>query len=188
MRTTTPPPLFDQIARIFAERGDSAYFGEEVSQSEHALQSAYLADREGAPDELVVAALLHDIGHLVNGHEEDIADGGLDGHHEDFGARWLSSAFGPVVHEPIRLHVAAKRYLCAVDPSYRDALSDASRQSLALQGGPFDASGVAAFEANPRHPEALRLRHWDDAAKVPGLDVPGLDHYRARIEAARADR
>ncbi len=187
MSTMTPIP-FDRIARLFSERGDSAYLGEEVSQSEHALQSAHLAEVEGASDELVVAALLHDIGHLVNGHDEDLADRGLDGRHEDFGARWLSATFGPAVLEPIRLHVAAKRYLCAVDPAYCDALSDASRQSLELQGGAFDAAGVASFEANPHHREAVRLRRWDDAAKVPGLDVPGLEHYRRRIEAAAVAR
>jgi phosphonate degradation associated HDIG domain protein len=181
--STTTPIFFDRIARLFSDRGDSAYLGEEVSQSEHALQSAHLAELEGATDELVVAALLHDIGHLVNGHD-DIAERGFDGHHEDFGARWLSAAFGPAVLEPIRLHVAAKRYLCAVDPPYCEALSDASRQSLDLQGGAFDASGVASFEANPHHREAVRLRRWDDAAKVPGLIVPGLEHYRGRIEAA----
>jgi phosphonate degradation associated HDIG domain protein len=184
LMTMMTPILFDRIARLFSERGDSAYFGEEVSQSEHALQSACLAEREGASDELVVAALLHDIGHLVNGHDEDIADRGLDGRHEDSGVAWLSAAFGPAVLEPIRLHVGAKRYLCAVDPSYRDALSEASRQSLALQGGPFEAAAVAAFEANPHHREAIRLRYWDDAAKVPGLIVPSLEHYRDRIEAA----
>jgi gamma-butyrobetaine dioxygenase len=184
--STTTPTLIDRIARLFSERGDSAYFGEEVSQSEHALQSAHLAEREGASDDLVVAALLHDIGHFVDGHDEDIADKGLDGRHEDSGAAWLSAAFGPAVLEPIRLHVAAKRYLCAVDHSYHDALSDASRQSLALQGGPFDAAGVASFEANPHYREALRLRRWDDAAKIPGLVVPGLEHYRSRIAAAAA--
>ncbi len=183
---TANSPLFDRIARLFAERGDSAYFGEQVSQSEHALQSAHLAEREGAADELVVAALLHDIGHLVDGHEEDVADGGLDAHHEDCGASWLAETFGPAVVEPIRLHVAAKRYLCAVDRRYRETLSAASLKSLDLQGGPFDGAGVASFEANPHHREALRLRRWDDAAKVPGLEVPDLDHYRARIEAARA--
>jgi OPA family glycerol-3-phosphate transporter-like MFS transporter len=186
LMSTMTPILFERIARLFAERGDSAYLGESVSQTEHALQSAYLAEREGASDELVVAALLHDVGHLVNGDDEDIADRGLDGRHEDSGSSWLKSAFGPAVLEPIRLHVAAKRYLCAVEPSYRDGLSDASLQSLALQGGPFDATGVASFEANPHHREAVRLRHWDDAAKIPGLAVPGLDHYRGRIEAAAA--
>ncbi|WP_165228589.1 phosphonate degradation HD-domain oxygenase [Aquisphaera insulae] len=184
--TTMTMTLFDRILGLFSDRGDSAYYGEKVTQSEHALQSAHLAALEGADDDLVVAALLHDIGHLVSGHDEDIADRGLDGRHEDAGAAWLAAAFGPSVIEPIRLHVAAKRYLCAVDPAYRDGLSDASRQSLSLQGGPFDAAGIGAFEANPHHREALRLRHWDDAAKVPGLAVPGLDHYRDRIEAAAA--
>ncbi|WP_168222091.1 phosphonate degradation HD-domain oxygenase [Aquisphaera giovannonii] len=178
------PSLYERIERIFTDRGDSAYFGEDVTQSEHALQSAHLAEREGASAELIVAALLHDIGHLVAGHDEDLADRGIDGRHEETGPAWLSEAFGLSVIEPIRLHVAAKRYLCAVDPAYAGSLSEASRQSLTLQGGPFDAEGVAEFEANPHHRDAIRLRRWDDTAKVPGLDVPGLSHYRGIIESA----
>ena len=184
----TATTFFDEIARLFEARGDSAYFGEPVSQAEHALQSAHLADQDGAGDELVVAALLHDIGHLIHGLDEDIADLGFDGRHEDAGASWLAKSFGPAVVEPIRLHVAAKRYLCAVEPSYLEALSPASRQSLQLQGGPYDEQGIRDFEANPQFEAALRLRRWDDVAKIPGFDVPGLAYYRDRIEAAKAAR
>lgn len=175
--------LYDQIVRLFDRRGEDAYFGEAVSQTEHALQSASLAEQEGAPDSLVVAALLHDVGHLVGGHDEDIADHGIDGAHEDSGAAWLAENFGPEVIEPIRLHVAAKRYLCAVDPAYFEALSPASKRSLELQGGPFEGDALRSFESNPYCQDAVRLRHWDDTAKVPGLPVPGLDHYRSRIES-----
>ena len=120
-----------------------------MSQAEHALQAAELAEREGAPDALVVAALLHDVGHLLDGQDEDLADRGVDGRHEEAGCAWLAAHFGPEVIEPIRLHVAAKRYLCAVDPAYLDGLSPASRLSLSLQGGPMDAEERARFESNP---------------------------------------
>jgi [1-hydroxy-2-(trimethylamino)ethyl]phosphonate dioxygenase len=176
--------IVDEIMELFARRGAVAYHGEAVSQTEHALQAALLAEREGAPDRLVVAALLHDVGHLLDGQDEDLAARGVEGHHEEAGCAWLAEQFGPEVTEPIRLHVAAKRYLCAVDPSYLDQLSPASRQSLSLQGRPMGAKEQAQFEMNPFYREAVWLRRWDDTAKVPGLKVPGLEHYRDRLEAA----
>ena len=117
----------------------------------------------------------NDIGHLAHGLDEDIADKGKDGYHEVVGERWLGQYFGPAVTEPVRLHVEAKRYLCAVDADYQARLSPASVKSLALQGGPLTPEGVREFEANPFFREAVRLRRWDDEAKVPGLDVPGLE-------------
>ncbi|MGP0069043.1 MAG: phosphonate degradation HD-domain oxygenase [Isosphaeraceae bacterium] len=176
--------IVEDIVRLFARRGETAYHGEAVSQAEHGLQAAELAEQEGAPDALVVAALLHDVGHLLDGQDEDLANRGIDGHHEEAGSRWLARQFGPEVVEPIRLHVAAKRYLCAVDPAYLAGLSPASRLSLSVQGGPMDAEERAEFEANPYYRDAIRLRHWDDTAKVPGLEVPGLGHYHDRLEAA----
>jgi gamma-butyrobetaine dioxygenase len=176
--------IVDQILELFATRGAAAYHGEDVSQEEHALQSADLAAREGAPDALVVAALLHDLGHLLDGQDEDLAVRGVDGHHEEAAYAWLSRHFGPEVAEPVRLHVAAKRYLCAVDPTYRAGLSPASLLSLKLQGGPMTPAEVAAFEGNPFFGDAVRLRRWDDTAKEPGLDVPGPSHYRDRLAAA----
>jgi [1-hydroxy-2-(trimethylamino)ethyl]phosphonate dioxygenase len=173
--------LVDTIMELFARRGASAYHGEAVSQTEHALQAALLAEREGAPDRLIVAALLHDVGHLLDGQDENLAHRGLDGRHEVAGCAWLAQHFGPEVTEPIRLHVAAKRYLCAVSPSYLDGLSPASRLSLSLQGGALNDQERAEFERNPAHGDAVRLRRWDDTAKVPGLDVPGLEHYRERL-------
>jgi phosphonate degradation associated HDIG domain protein len=175
--------IVEEILDLFATRGAAAYHGEEVSQEEHALQAADLAEREGAPDSLVVAALLHDVGHLLDGQDEDLAGRGIDGHHEMAGCAWLARHFGPEVTEPVRLHVAAKRYLCAVDSHYLDGLSPASRLSLELQGGPMDPAEVAAFEADSHFKDAIRLRHWDEAAKVPGLPVPGPSHYRDRLEA-----
>lgn len=179
-------PFADEVLDLFARKGASSYHGEAVSQEEHALQAAALAESEGAPDSLVLAALLHDVGHLLEGQEEDLAERGVDGRHEEAGCVWLSRHLGPDVTEPIRLHVAAKRYLCSVDPSYRDGLSPASRLSLSLQGGPMTPSEAAAFEQDPHGAAAVRLRRWDDAAKVPGLLVPGPSHYRARLATAAA--
>lgn len=173
--------IAQEIVDLFEKQGDAAYFGEAVSQKEHALQSAELAVREGAPDSLVVAALLHDIGHLLHHLPEDIAQQGIDGEHEEVGNRWLVEYFPASVAEPVRLHVAAKRYLCAVHPDYQAKLSPASQQSLMLQGGPFTAAEVAEFESNPFFKDAVRLRHWDDAAKIPGLEVPGISSYREMV-------
>jgi [1-hydroxy-2-(trimethylamino)ethyl]phosphonate dioxygenase len=176
--------IVDEIISLFQRHGDAAYHGEAISQTEHALQAAALAEQQGASDTLVVAALLHDIGHLLEGQDEDLADRGLDGRHEEAGCSWLATHFSPKVTEPIRLHVTAKRYLCAVDPVYLARLSPASRLSLSLQGGPLEAEKLADFESNPLHHDAIRLRHWDDTAKVSGLKVPGLEYYRDRLEAA----
>jgi phosphonate degradation associated HDIG domain protein len=174
--------IADTILELLQTGGQAAYFGEAVSQQEHALQTAHLAETAGAPDSLVVAALVHDLGHLLHGLPQTIAAAGIDGRHEVAGHAWLARSFGPAVTEPIRLHVAAKRYLCAVDPEYLRQLSPASVQSLHLQGGPFTLAEVRAFDALPFHAEALRLRHWDDQAKIPEWTVPGLEHYRLRIQ------
>ena len=176
--------IVDDIMELFARRGAVAYHGEAVSQTEHALQAAELATHEGAPEYLVVAALLHDIGHLLDGQDEDLADPRLDGHHEEAGSSWLVTHFEPQVTEPIRLHVAAKRYLCAVDPGYHASLSPSSRLSLSLQGGPMGVNERTYFESNPFCQEAVRLRRWDDTAKIPGLKVPGLEDHRERLKAA----
>lgn len=173
--------LVETIFHLFETFGGSAYFGEPVSQLEHALQVADLAERDGSPDSLVVAGLLHDVGHLVHDLPEHIADDGVDGMHEDAGADWLAPHFGPEVVRPMQLHVNAKRYLCAVEPDYLADLSDASKLSLELQGGPMTAEEAARFEADPYYQQAVRLRRWDDLAKLPGKQVPDLAHYRDRI-------
>ena len=173
--------VVDQIISMLGKHGGDAYFGEPVTQLEHALQSAYLAEQAGASDALVVAALLHDIGHLVHHESEDIANQGVDMQHEELGDTWLSQHFGKAVSEPARLHVAAKRYLCATDAGYLEALSPASQLSLRLQKGIFTAEEVADFETNLYFREALKLRRWDDQAKIPGLPVPGLAHYTGKI-------
>lgn len=170
--------IVDTIVDLFATRGSDAYLGEPVSQQEHALQAAHMAEREGAADTLVVSALLHDIGHLLHGQSEHIADQGINGQHEEVGDAWLSKNVGPAVTEPLKLHVGAKRYLCAVEVEYSDGLSPASVKSLRLQGGPFSEEELRAFEQHPHYRDALRLRRWDDRAKIPGLTVPDLEHYR----------
>lgn len=175
--------IVEEIIQLFATRGDSAYIGEAVSQREHALQAAALAEQDGASDSLVVAALLHDIGHLLHNLPENSADQGIDTTHETVGDTWLQHAFGPEITEPVRLHVAAKRYLCAVKPEYQAQLSTASVQSLLLQGGPMNADEVHAFESNPHYRDAIRLRRWDDLAKEVNLQVPDVEHYRSRLTA-----
>jgi len=176
--------LVDEIFRTFREHGSGAYLGEPVSLTEHMLQSAYAAEQDGAPPLLVAAALLHDYGHFIHEHEEDAAEHGIDTRHEDVGHAFLSEHFGLEIAEPIRLHVAAKRYLCATDASYLGELSPASIHSLELQGGPYSAAEVAAFEAFPYAEDAVRLRRYDDAGKVAGLETPDLEHYRPVLEAA----
>ena len=176
----------DEIFALFRQRGDDAYFGEPVTQTEHGLQAAHLAREAGASDSLIAAALLHDIGHLMPSQHEGLADAGKDGLHEDEGEAYLSRWFSPEVTEPVRLHVAAKRYLCAADPTYHAALSPASRRSLELQGGPMSPAEVAAFEQSPHYEAALQLRRWDDQAKIRNVAVPTLDTYRPLLDALLA--
>lgn len=174
--------LSETIRQLFERRGSEAYFGEAVSMLEHSLQTAHFAMRSHAPDTLVVAALLHDIGHLIEDVPSDIADWHSDARHEEKGALWLSRHFGPEISDPVRLHVPAKRYLCATDARYASVLSPASVITLKLQGGPMSGDEVAAFEREPRFRDAVMIRRWDDAGKVAGLETAGLEHYREMIE------
>jgi gamma-butyrobetaine dioxygenase len=169
------------IFDLFQCRGEAAYFGEPVTQSEHALQAAWQASRDGAAPALILAALLHDVGHLLHRGGEDIADRGIDARHEIIGADWLSRWYGDEVIQPIRLHVAAKRYLCSIDPSYPPRLSAASQQSLLLQGGAFSAAEAREFEQQRHWKAAVQLRRWDEEAKMAGLTVPDLAHYRSLL-------
>ncbi len=170
------------ILALFEEMGGRDYLGEAVSQSAHALQCAVCADQEDADPALVAASLLHDVGHFLHAHAEDAAAQGIDSRHEEAGADFLARFFPPEVSEPVRLHVAAKRYLCAVEPDYFARLSPASVRSLELQGGPMDAAEVATFEANPHHEAAVRLRRFDDTGKVADLKTPAVAYFRPVLE------
>jgi phosphonate degradation associated HDIG domain protein len=174
--------LADEVFTIFERRGSGAYFGERVSMAEHCLQAAYFATQESAPPALVVAALLHDIGHLIEAVPDELADWSTDARHEVIGAAWLARRLPPEVAEPVRLHVPAKRYLCATDPNYVAMLSHASLVTLELQGGPMPRGELLQFETERYCREAIRVRRWDDQGKVAGLKTPGLAGYRDLIE------
>ncbi|MBS0578827.1 MAG: HD domain-containing protein [Proteobacteria bacterium] len=175
--------LAEEILRVYAARGAGAYFGERVSMTEHGLQAAHFAQIERAPEPLVLAALLHDVGHLLEDVPDAIEDWRSDARHEEVGARWLARRFGPEVSEAVRLHVPAKRYLCATDAGYFRLLSPASVHTLGLQGGPMNEREVARFEAEPYHQEAVRVRRWDDQGKVAGLKTATMSDYVPLITA-----
>jgi phosphonate degradation associated HDIG domain protein len=175
-------PVTDEVLSIYVRRGSAAYFGEAVTMTEHGLQAAYLAHAADASDALVVAALLHDIGHLIESVPDNITGWKTDARHELSGSRWLAAHFGPEVCEPVRLHVPAKRYLCATDSAYFGRLSSASVLTLKLQGGPMSPAEVAVFEAQPYRREAVLVRQWDDQAKIAGLRTPDFNHYRVLID------
>jgi len=174
MATMTEDPVA-VIVRLFAEQGDSEYGGEVVTQREHALQAVACALRDDAADALVVAALLHDLGHMLHDLPDDAPDRGIDDAHEVTAARKLAPWFGPEVTEPIRLHVDAKRYLTGVEPDYVARLSEPSVVSLMLQGGPMDAAAQEDFRRNLHWEAAVRLRRWDDEAKVPDAATPTVE-------------
>jgi [1-hydroxy-2-(trimethylamino)ethyl]phosphonate dioxygenase len=180
--------VVDETFALFARHGAGAYFGEPVSMLQHGLQAAHFATEERAPAPLIVAALLHDIGHLLEDLPEDIAAWHADARHEAIGGAWLANRFGPEVGNPVRLHVAAKRYLCAVDPAYFAKLSSASVLTLKLQGGPMSTREVAGFEAEPFYREAVQVRRYDDRGKIVGLEVAGLSAYRNLIESVATPR
>jgi len=190
----TPEEVLEQMS----SRGGDSYFGEPVTVLEHCLQAAFFAQRDASletspetspvtspvtsPDALVIAALLHDIGHLLHAEGEDAAEAGIDTHHEELADRMLAAHLPPAVTEPIRLHVAAKRYLCFADPAYRHALSPSSELSLQLQGGPMTAQEAEDFLAGPFARDAVALRRWDDEAKIPALSVPPIFDYLPQLK------
>lgn len=174
----------EEVLAIYGARGGGAYFGERVTITEHCLQAAWFGRNEGAPQTLVIAALLHDIGHLLEAVPEDLAEWTADAHHEEIGGRWLAKRFGPEVSEPVRLHVPAKRYLCATDARYAGRLSEASVHTLKLQGGPMSGEETRRFESERYFREAVRVRLWDDQGKVAGLKVAPLEDYLDMLEAA----
>ncbi len=162
---------------LFRTCGDSQYGGEAVTQREHALQCATLAERNAADASLVVASLVHDIGHMLHRLPSDAPDQGVDDLHEELAATWLMNRFGPEVFEPVRLHVAAKRFLCATDAIYFSQLSEPSKLSLKLQGGPMSSAEISQFMSNPHFMNAVRLRRWDDEAKVVGMTTNEVEHF-----------
>jgi phosphonate degradation associated HDIG domain protein len=175
------------IGKLFRDHGHIAYSGEGVTQLEHALQTAQRAERDAASGELITAALLHDLGHLLNLQGATPTARGIDDQHQYFAIPFIRALFPPAVVEAIRLHVDAKRALCALEPEYYEALSEDSKRSLTLQGGIFSRAETDAFLAKPFAQNAIRVRRWDDAAKIPGETTPAFAHYlevAARVGAS----
>jgi phosphonate degradation associated HDIG domain protein len=178
-----PVSILEEVFSLYCARGSAAYFGEAVSMTEHALQAAHFAELAGEREPVIAAALLHDIGHLIATVPDDIADWKVDARHEATGARWLGRWFGAEVAEPVRLHVRAKRYLCATDPTYLSQLSPASVLTLRLQGGAMSSEEIASFESEPCFREALVVRRCDDRGKVAGLATRRLEDYSALLRS-----
>lgn len=168
---------FADIRALFERSGGNQYSGEPVSQLEHALQCAQLAEQAGASAELITACLLHDLGHLANDLGATPTLRGVDDKHQYHGARALKAVFPESVRNPVLLHVDAKRYLCATESGYWESLSEDSKRSLELQGGTFSAKTAAKFIAQPYAQDAVKLRRWDDLAKVAGIATPDLAYY-----------
>ena len=165
------------IEDIFERCGAESYLGEDVSMAEHMLQGAQLAEQAGANEEMITATLLHDIGHYTSEFPADMVSAGVDNHHDTAGADILAPFFPQIVTDCVRYHVAAKRFLCATKPSYASRLSQASVDTLKLQGGPMNEDEVATFRQIPDHKAILRVRIWDDEGKKRGVETPPLAHY-----------
>ena len=182
MTALTRETIIPFLTEIFERRGAEEYLGERVTIAEHMLQGAALAQEAEASEEVVAAALLHDVGHFTHDFPVDAADQGIDSLHEEAGARVLDGWFPPLVIACIRGHVDAKRYLCATRPDYVERLSEASVLSLKLQGGPMSPEEVAAFEENPYHRDVVQVRYIDEAAKVPGKAPPSFRDYAPLLQ------
>ncbi|WP_417428666.1 HD domain-containing protein [Kiloniella sp.] len=176
-QTLTNENIVDFIGDIFHRRGADSYLGEDVTMSEHMLQGAQLAEKAGANDALIAAALLHDIGHYTNEFPDDALEKGINNHHDEAGAAVLEKFFPAVITECVRQHVAAKRYLCAKDEAYFSRLSDASIHTLNLQGGPMSEAEMQELEKNPHLKEIIQVRYWDDEGKNPAVTTPPYEHY-----------
>ena len=170
------------LLEIFERRGPEAYLGESVSMADHMEQSAACAVADNASNAIVIASLLHDSGHFSGEFALDALEHGIANLHQDSGGEILAQFYPAEISEPVRLHVAAKRYLCAVDSSYFSKLSPASVNSLELQGGFMNAAEIKQFEANPHHLGAVQLRRYDDDGKVAGLAIYKVDHYRDLLQ------
>lgn len=175
--------IIKKVIHLFENYGDSEYGGEAVSQMEHALQTAHFASEAGEKKSIIVAGILHDIGHLLHHLPDDAPENGIDDLHENLANDFLQKYFLPEVVEPVRLHVAAKRYLCSVEPEYLNVLSEPSIISLGLQGGPMTLEEIHMFEQNPFYRDAVQLRRFDDLAKIADLKVKDLSFYVPLLEA-----
>ena len=178
----TPDTIVAFLGSIFERRGSEEYLGEPVSMGEHMLQGAAIAEQNGQPQEIIVGALLHDIGHFTSEFGTFTMDDTEDRHHEDAGAEVLERFFPTVITDCVRYHVAAKRYLCATRPDYFRRLSEASVHSLKLQGGPMSAVEVADFEKNPNLKEIVAVRYLDDAGKRAGMVTPDYWHFAPMVQ------
>ena len=175
--------IVDHIEDVFKRRGAESYLGEQVTMAQHMLQTAQCAEQAGADDSQIVAALLHDIGHYKNEIPETSLAKGIDNYHEEAGANFLEDYFPISVVEPIRQHVAAKRYLCKVRPDYFERLSPASIHTLNLQGGPMNEEEIEEFEKNVYLEQCISLRYWDEDAKDPERIHPEFSYYRPLVES-----
>lgn len=167
------------ITNLFENHGGDLYGGEEITQITHALQCAQVAENSGAAPYLIVAALLHDVGHLLHDEFEQAQERNEDKYHEDLGADFLARWFDKKVTDPVRLHVASKRYLVTTRPGYAATLSPASTHTLAIQGGEMNDEEVKKFEANPSWKDAVKVRYWDDLGKDPDMKPASLEHFLA---------
>jgi len=181
-QTLTQANIVDFLGGIFDRRGDEEYLGEPVTMAEHMLQGATLAEKAGHREEIVVATLLHDIGHFTSEFGTFCMDDTEDRYHEEAGAQVLEAFFPTIVTDCVRYHVAAKRYLCATKPEYFKRLSEASVHSLNLQGGPMNATEVAKFETNPNVKDIVAVRYLDDAGKHPDMETPGFAHFAPMVQ------
>lgn len=172
----------DELLDIYNRRATGCYGLSAVNQRQHALQAAALAEKQGEAAALIVAALVHDIGHMVHDLGDDPAKEGIDDRHEELGARWLATRFGLDVTEPVRLHVPAKRYLCSIDATYFGKLTPDSVRSFALQGGPMPPEELRDFERQPHAEAAVRLRRIDEAAKDPHAETPPVEHFMRYVD------
>ena len=174
--------VLKELTVLYTDAAQGRYGLTAVRQQEHALQAGMLAEANNEPLSLIIASFLHDAGHMMHNFGEDCAEQGIDDTHEDLGSRWLAQHFGPEVTEPIRLHVAAKRYLCTVEPEYTKCLGADSVRSLELQGGLMTPDEVAAFAREKYAQEAIRVRRYDDLAKQPGVVTPPVSHFLEKME------
>lgn len=172
------------LADIFDRRGSEEYLGEKVTMAEHMLQSAQLAEKRGCAPAVIVAALLHDIGHFTGEFGMFTMSDTHDRQHEIAGEKVLKEFFPPAITLCVRHHVAAKRYLCAKEPAYFRGLSAASVHSLRLQGGPMSPAETTEFERLPGFENIVMVRRFDDAAKIAGARTADFRHYQGMIEAA----